>query len=599
MKDFADKCRRSMYIRYVVRNGLIMNRMNNVILTDEQYSRFDKRIESMIFEIILKHIKDLIYVMKVEANGDFSYVFLNEEAKGHAKLTNDSIGRTLQEVLPIKTANRLHKQYKAVLEKKKPISYQDVVILADKKVVHGESILTPIFDENGNIPFIVSVTRDITKRVADKEMITHMAYHDPLTGLPNRSSLSKDLDQAIEKSKSGYQKLALMFIDLDRFKYFNDTMGHLAGDHLLQEVGKRLKSIGQENYKVFRQGGDEFIVILPNTSREDAEEFAQNVIQVLKKPFVLENKEFVISASIGISLFPYDGREGGTLLNNADTALYRAKKLGRSLYQFYNSDMQKQNSNVMQLEIDLRKAIENQELEIYFQPQLDLATNMVSSFEALVRWNHPTLGLVSPASFIPIAEDTGLILPIGEWLIKTICQKLKAWKESGYSPVSIGINLSPVQFQQHNLVKIIQDNIEENQLYPGSLEFELTEGAMQNPNQAMETLMKLKEIGVRIAVDDFGTGYSSLSYIKKLPIDTLKIDKSFVKDVLRDEKDAAITTTIIHLAQSLGLSVIAEGVEEAQQVEFFKIMGCHKVQGYFFSKPLPEEEVIEHYFKNK
>src|SRR5690606_22794012 len=231
--------------------------------------------------------------------------------------------------------------------------------------------------------------------------------------------------------------------------------------------------------------------------------------------------------------------------------------------------------------------------------QLDLATNMVSSFEALVRWNHPTLGLVSPASFIPIAEDTGLILPIGEWLIKTICQKLKAWKESGYSPVSIGINLSPVQFQQHNLVKIIQDNIEENQLYPGSLEFELTEGAMQNPNQAMETLMKLKEIGVRIAVDDFGTGYSSLSYIKKLPIDTLKIDKSFVKDVLRDEKDAAITTTIIHLAQSLGLSVIAEGVEEAQQVEFFKIMGCHKVQGYFFSKPLPEEEVIEHYFKNK
>src|SRR5690606_22672997 len=247
-----------------------------------------------------------------------------------------------------------------------------------------------------------------------------------------------------------------------------------------------------------------------------------------------ENKEFVISASIGISLFPYDGREGGTLLNNADTALYRAKKLGRSLYQFYNSDMQKQNSNVMQLEIDLRKAIENQELEIYFQPQLDLATNMVSSFEALVRWNHPTLGLVSPASFIPIAEDTGLILPIGEWLIKTICQKLKAWKESGYSPVSIGINLSPVQFQQHNLVKIIQDNIEENQLYPGSLEFELTEGAMQNPNQAMETLMKLKEIGVRIAVDDFGTGYSSLSYIKKLPIDTLKIDKSFVKDVLRD-----------------------------------------------------------------
>lgn len=576
----------------------MMDRMNNVILKDDQFSRFDNKIEAIIFEIILKHIKDLIYVMKVENNGSFSYVFLNEEAKGHAKLTSTSLGKTLHEVLPHETATHLHKQYKSVLEKKEVISFQDVVILADKRVVHGESILTPIFDDKGEITFIVSVTRDISARVADKELITYMAYHDQLTGLPNRSSLKKDLDNTVEKAEKYNQNLALMFIDLDRFKFFNDSMGHVAGDQLLKEVGKRLASISQKSYKVFRQGGDEFIVILPNTSRELSAQFAQNVNQAFEKPFLLEEKEFFISASIGISIYPTDGRDGDTLIKNADTALYRAKELGRSLYQFYSTDLQKQTSHLMILETGLRKSIEKNELEIYYQPQLDLNTNKVTSFEALLRWKHPVLGFVSPAEFIPIAEDSGLILSIGEWIIQTVCRKLKQWKENGYGTISISINLSPKQFQQPELVKIIQQNIEQNQIYPGSLEFELTEGAMQDPKRTLQTLAKLKKIGVRISVDDFGTGYSSLSYIKKLPIDTLKIDQSFVKDVLRDEKDAAITTTIIHLAQSLGLSVIAEGVEEEQQVEFFKIMGCHKVQGYFFSKPIPEHEMIEHYLKN-
>jgi diguanylate cyclase (GGDEF)-like protein len=430
-------------------------------------------------------------------------------------------------------------------------------------------------------------------------MITYMAYHDQLTGLPNRSSLKKELDNAVAEAIELDQEFALMFIDLDRFKFFNDSMGHVAGDHLLKEVGRRLSSISQRGYKVFRQGGDEFIIIVPNSSREHSEAFAEKLNRMFEKPFILEKKEFFITASIGISLFPTDGNDVDTLVKNADTALYRAKELGRALYQFYSTDLQKQSSHLMHIETGLRRAIEKNELEIYYQPQLDLSSGKVTSFEALLRWNHPTLGFVSPAEFIPIAEDTGLILSIGEWLVHTVCQNLKRWKESGYGTVSVGINLSPKQFQQPELVNMIQRNIEENQIYPGSLEIELTEGAMLDPKKTMLTLAKLKEIGVRIAVDDFGTGYSSLSYIKKLPIDTLKIDKSFVKDVLRDEKDAAITTTIIHLAQSLGLSVIAEGVEEEQQVEFFKIMGCHKVQGYFFSKPIPEDELIEHYLTNK
>ncbi|WP_449539842.1 putative bifunctional diguanylate cyclase/phosphodiesterase [Ferdinandcohnia sp. Marseille-Q9671] len=573
-----------------------MNRMNNIILTGEQYSHFGDKIETIIFEIILKHIKDLIYVMRVN-DGTFSYVFLNEEARGHAKLTSSSIGKTLHEVLPIDTANHLHEQYTSVLEKREVVSFQDVVILSDQQVVHGESILTPIFDENENIQFIVSVTRDISKRVADEEMITFMAYHDQLTGLPNRSSLKKELDKAVEDAQTNHKKLSLMFIDLDRFKFFNDSMGHVAGDHLLQEVAKRLTSIDQKNYKVFRQGGDEFIVILNDTSRESTVQFAEKVIHAFENSFVLQRKEFFISASIGISLFPSDGEDGDTLIKNADTALYRAKELGRSLYQFYHSDLQQQMSHLMQLETGLRKAIEKNELEIYYQPQLDLATNKVTSFEALLRWKHPTLGFVSPAEFIPLAEDTGLILSIGEWIINTVCQKIKEWKLAGYGTVSVSINLSPKQFKQPGLVELIQDNIKKNQIYPSSLEFELTEGAMQDPKNTLRTLTQLKKIGVRLSVDDFGTGYSSLSYIKQLPIDTLKIDQSFVREVLTDEKDAAITTTIIHLAHSLGLSVIAEGVEEEKQVEFFKLMGCHKAQGYFFSKPIPEQEMVEHYLQ--
>ncbi|MFT4415202.1 EAL domain-containing protein [Fredinandcohnia humi] len=703
-----------------------MNRLNNVILKDTKYSHNGNKIEAIIFEIILKHVKDLIYVMKVEDDGSFTYVFINEEAKGHARLQSDCIGKTLQEVLPKETTDHLQIQYSSVLRKKEPFSFQDVVILADNRVVYGESILTPIYDDNGKIPFIVSVTRDISESVAEKNMlfeskqrykslidhnmdgvisldsngtilgsnhstyiisgyteeellnksifsfigaednttfkrmyeetlngtpqeligcrfihkngkilkahvrtipivinrdlssgayvilkditeqanyeerITFMAYHDYLTGLPNRSSLKNELNVAVEEARITGEKLALMYVDLDRFKFLNDTMGHIAGDLLLKEVGKRLASIDKTGYKVFRQGGDEFIVILKNTSRESAVFCAENIIKALEIPFALEqNEEFYITASIGISLFPADGQDGDTLIKNADTALYRAKELGRSLYQFYSTDMEKQSSYLMLLETGLRKAIERNELELYYQPQFDLVSNKVTSYEALLRWKHPTLGYISPGEFIPLAEDTGLILSIGEWVINTVCQRIKKWNESGYEPISIGINLSAKQFQQIGLVDMIKENIESNQIFPGCLEFELTEGAMQDAKKTLRTLNQLKDVGVRISVDDFGTGYSSLSYIKRFPIDTLKIDQSFVRDVLTDEKDAAITTTIIYLAQSLGLSVIAEGVEDEKQVEFFKLMGCHKAQGYYFSKPLPEKEIIEHYFKKK
>ncbi|MCH1623963.1 sensor domain-containing protein [Ferdinandcohnia quinoae] len=572
-----------------------MDKLKNVISNDEKFASTGQSIESIIFEIILKHIKDLIYVMSVEVDGTFRYVFINDVAKGHAKLQNDCIGRSLQEVLHKETADHLQQQYASVLLKRQPISFQDVVKLADDRTVHGESILSPIFDDQGKVRFIVSVTRDITESVNEKKLIEFMAYHDHLTGLPNRSSLKRDLASTVEDSSNNHDQFALMYIDLDRFKLLNDTMGHLAGDQLLIQIAQRLSNLNSAEYKVYRQSGDEFIIILLNTTVEQARAFAENVIKEIEKPFVFNNDEYYVTTSLGISIFPHDGQDGETLIKNADTALYRAKEVGRSIFQFYNKNMQKLNASEMILENGLRKAIDQNELELYYQPQFNLDSNEVSSFEALLRWNHPTIGHISPAEFIPLAEDTGLILSIGEWVITTVCKKIKEWHKKGYKSVSVAVNLSAKQFQQSKLAEIIKTAIDSNQIDPKFLEFEITEGAIQDAEKALLTLTKLKEIGVQIAVDDFGTGYSSLSYLKRFPIDTLKIDQSFVKDVLTDNKDAAITTTIIHLAESLGLAVIAEGVEEQEQVEFFKSMNCHKAQGYFFSKPLPEKEIIEHY----
>lgn len=559
----------------------------------------EDKIETIIFELILKHIKDLIYVMSVDKGHKFRYVFLNNMAKRHAKLEEDCIGKTLQEVLPHDTAENLQKYYEQVLLTKQPVMFDDKVILANNQVVYGESLLTPIFNNDGEILLIVSITRDITESVYEKNMIKFMAYHDQLTGLSNRSSFKEELNQAVKLAERNGTSFALMYLDLDRFKFLNDTMGHLAGDILLKEVAKRLEGFQSNECYVFRQGGDEFTIILSNTSREAAMNYASEILTSLDPPFEINQKEIFITASIGISLFPQDGLDGETLIKNADTALYKAKELGKSQYQLYSKEMTKQNFYLHSLETGLRKAIEHNEFEIYFQPQVNIYTGEVNSFEALLRWEHSSLGTISPVEFIPLAEETGLITMLGEWVIKTVCRKVANWKENGFPLVSVAINLSSKQFHQTNLVEIIKDSIFSNRLDPGFFEFEITEGAMEDANKAIVTLTKLKALGVQIAIDDFGTGYSSLSHIKRFPIDTIKIDKSFIRDVTCNEKDAAITTTIIHLAQSLGLKVIAEGVEDEQQVEFLRKMRCHIAQGYYYSTPLPESVIIEKYLQKK
>ncbi len=460
------------------------------------------------------------------------------------------------------------------------------------ETIHVQLKMVPIV-VNHEMMGVYSIIRDITEQVRNDEVMKFISYHDHLTGLPNRSSLKEDLHEMLQKATQKNQTLSLMYVDLDRFKFLNDSMGHNIGDLLLKEVAQRLTSINGYSITVYRQGGDEFILIIENISSCETHKLAEEILELFKSPFSLTTHEFFVSPSVGISLFPNDGLDGETLIKSADTALYRVKERGRGHFQFYSNDMLRGDSQTMLIETCLRKAIEKNEFVLHYQPQVDLYTGDINSFEGLLRWNCGLLGFMSPADFIPLAEETGLIIPIGEWVIEEVCSQLRKWKQKGFTNISIAVNLSARQFQQPNLVEVISHSIKRNKIHPSQLEIEITEGAMQDTKETILILNRLKEIGVQISVDDFGTGYSSLSYLKRFPLNTLKIDQSFVRDVLTDDKDAAITTTIIHLAHSLGFKVIAEGVELEEQAEFLRRIECEKAQGYLFSRPIPAEEIEE------
>ncbi|MGG0720359.1 EAL domain-containing protein [Robertmurraya massiliosenegalensis] len=442
---------------------------------------------------------------------------------------------------------------------------------------------------NSKIDGVYVITRDISEQAQNAETIKYMAFHDHLTGLYNRRALLNDLERLIKENKNT-GTFALLSIDLDRFKYLNDTLGHLAGDQILIQVAERLSEFQKDNIKVFRLGGDEFSILFEG-SRKEATLLAQKILSLFTKSFYLHYQEYFISPSIGISMYPHDGRNAETIIKNADEALFRVKERGKAHFQFYRTEMNSAGTHIVSLETHLRKALARDEFILYYQPQVNLSTGKVKSFEALIRWNSKELGMISPADFIPLAEDTGLIIPIGNWVIDTACKQIKAWSELGRSGIKIAINISPKQFLQPKLVETIQESISKYNIEPSLLEIEITEGAMQDTGETSPILKSLKELGVTISIDDFGTGYSSLNYIKQFPIDVLKIDQSFVRDVINSEKDAAITTTIIHLANSLGIEVVAEGIEEKEQADFLMKANCHKGQGYLFSRPISAQDV--------
>lgn len=430
-----------------------------------------------------------------------------------------------------------------------------------------------------------------TKQLKDKnEEIKYLAYYDALTQLPNRNGLHELFNAKIEEARRNNKKLATLFFDLDRFKSVNDLFGHTIGDQLLTEVAKRLKGNFIVEHIVTRFGGDEFIIVLFDTDTSQTVQAVEKIIEILGQPFTLSGNEMYITPSIGVSMYPEDGADIESLIKNADIALYRAKEKGRNTYEFFTSDMNIVALKRAQLEKDLRHALQRGELELYYQPQVSLKNGKVIGMEALLRWNHPELGSISPDEFIPLAEESNLIIPIGEWVIKEACLQNKKWQQTVMPNMRVSVNLSAIQFHQQILVKVIEKILQEVDLEPQFLEIEITESiAMYNADYVISKLKKLKQLGVKISIDDFGTGYSSLSYLKQFTIDTLKIDRSFINDL----DNSGIISTIIAMAKYLNLNVIAEGVETVEQIHFLKKKLCDEVQGYYFSKPLPAREIEE------
>ncbi|WP_171910672.1 sensor domain-containing protein [Rossellomorea aquimaris] len=438
------------------------------------------------------------------------------------------------------------------------------------------------------------IIKDNTVSFEQNEMIHYMALHDQLTGIWNRKALDEHLPLFVQSMEESERELSVLYLDLDRFKFVNDTLGLTGGDRVLKNIAQRLATLTDEDCLLYRQGGDEFIFLLKNSSLEDTKKKAMEVLSLFQQSFMMEGQEFYISPSMGISRYPADGYDGNTLIQKAAQALFQVKEKGRAHYRFYQTHMESSFPNYMIMESHLRKAIEKDELSIHYQPQINLSTGNVDSFEALIRWNNRKFGFVSPGQFIPLAEETGLIHGIGEWVLENVCLQLRDWRRKGNKDVRIAINISPKQFQQEQLADMIREYLYKYAIPAECLEIEITEGAMQDTQQTLTLLKKLKELGVFISVDDFGTGYSSLNYLKRFPIDILKIDQSFVREIGSSQKDSAITTTIIHLAHSLGMEVIAEGVEKEGQVHFLKEANCQKAQGFYFSKPKVPEE-LEHY----
>ena len=449
--------------------------------------------------------------------------------------------------------------------------------------------ITVISGDDGKPERYVGVFNDITELRRKDEHIRHLAFHDPLTALPNRALLLDRLEHALTVARREQGCLGVMFIDLDRFKHINDTLGHDVGDGVLQEVAGRLTQCLRQSDTVARMGGDEFVVLLEHIEEpETYAGLAKKIIAALSLPMSVAGRAIQIGASVGIACCPDDGTDAVTLMKHADAAMYVAKSVGRGTYRFFRAAMAEKAGQRLQLETELRGAIGNGELELFYQPKLSLSTGAACGVEALLRWRHPRLGLVSPAEFIPIAEETGIIGELGDWVLEQACRQSRVWQAAGLGRVRIAVNISAMQFEQHDLAERIASLTRQYEISPSDLEIELTESTvMARPDEVSAVCARVRALGTTVAVDDFGTGYSSLAYLRRLPIDVLKIDRSFVMNADRDDADAQVVKMIIALGHALGLDVVAEGVETERQAEFLESCGCSIAQGFLYSRPRP------------
>ncbi|MFJ5561878.1 EAL domain-containing protein [Lysinibacillus xylanilyticus] len=448
---------------------------------------------------------------------------------------------------------------------------------------------------NGEIIGVHLFVKDATSFMNDHEAFYYLALMDELTGIWNRKAFKEHWLQHLN-DKNQNKQVAIILVDIDRFKKFNESLGESKGDELMRMFSHRLRELCYSKCSLYRYNSDEFIFVLKDATVNKIEHTANAILDALKQPFMIDEQEYFISVSIGISLSPADGKDLETLVRKADKALFSVKEHGRSHYRYYREDMTTIFPNEALMEAHLRRAIEFNELSIHLQPQMDLTDNSINSFEALLRWNNRKFGFVSPAQFIPIAEASGLIIEIGDWIIEEVCRYQKEWQMKGYRPVRIAINISPKQFRKENFARKIKTALKKYDVPPELLEVEITESSMTNVHETFSILTELKQLGVYVSVDDFGTGYSSLSYLKRYPIDIIKIDQSFIADITKDDKNEAIIKAIISMSHNLGLEVIAEGIEEPSQVDFLKRHYCQKGQGFLYNKPLPVETIVNKYF---
>lgn len=555
----------------------IVNKSPDIVYILDGQGRFtfiNERIETLLGytteEVIGKHYTEIIHDDDIE-KAQFKF---NERRSGTRSGTNIE--------LKLKCKNNLYSR-----------SFDNRILPIEVNSMGVYSSLETQSDQN----FIgtYGIARDITDRIEAEEMILFQAYHDMLTHLPNRTLLKDRLNQALSIANRNDSHLSIMLLDLDRFKVINDTLGHAVGDHLLRSVAMRLRHCLREGDTLARIGGDEFTLLLPEVkSREEAEFIARKIIKSLKLPFKIDNHELFISASIGISHFPQDGSTMESLIKHADIAMYSVKGRGKNDYQFYNDNMIEAYSKHLSMENDLRRALEDNQFKIFYQPQIDIETHKIIAMEALIRWQHPDRGLISPNEFIGFAEETRLIKQIGNWALKHACCELKKWIDAGIIDTRIAVNVSAVQLEQDDFVNEVLDTLKDNNLPGDLLEIEITENTlMHDADDGINKLRELSDHGIKIAIDDFGTGYSSLNYLKRLPIDTLKIDQSFVHDISNSDGDPSIIKAIIAMADGLNLNLISEGVENEEQLEMLKQWNCKVMQGFLFSQPVPANEAFE------
>lgn len=530
-----------------------------------------------------------------EQDAELRYTYFSPGAQLRlAERPDDWLGKRPWEVLEIEgvSAEQWH-EHAALLKARQPFVEFVYCHRMRGELRHASTSGKPIYDSEGRFTGYRGTGRDITAQRENEARIQYLAHNDELTGLPNRSAFQEQLTHAIRQSQRHGRPLALLFIDLDRFKNINDTLGHGEGDHLLQEVARRLRNCLRESDTLARWGGDEFTAMLEEfDSANDVALAARRVLDSLSIPYLVNGRELVITASVGISTYPDDGQDVQALLKSADIAMYRAKESGKNNFQYYAPQMNVHTVERLTMEANLRRALEREEFLLHYQPKIDLRTGTVSGAEALIRWQHPDMGLVPPMQFIPLAEETGLIEPMGAWVLRTACAQAMAWQSQGLQRLRMAVNISGRQFAQGVLLEEVIGVLDSTGLDPDLLELEITESMlMHDPDKTVAQLNELKAIGIHLAIDDFGTGYSSLSYLKRFPVSSLKIDRSFVRDVPFDPDDVAITLAIVGLAHNLRIRVTAEGVETEAQRAFLRRHGCDEIQGYLIGRPLPAHEL--------